>query len=75
MLGSATIMVNPNKEVCAVHKAGGVGLTNSQFLRCAPAKLTPMTLLVFYLARCLALKTSGSVNMYTLLGRVLSYSC
>jgi exosome complex RNA-binding protein Rrp42 (RNase PH superfamily) len=29
-----TIMVNPNNEVCAVHKAGGVGLTHSQLFRC-----------------------------------------
>ncbi len=34
MQGSATIMVNPSKEVCAVHKAGGVGLNSSQLFRC-----------------------------------------
>ncbi|GAX79778.1 hypothetical protein CEUSTIGMA_g7218.t1 [Chlamydomonas eustigma] len=34
MQGSATIMVNPNREVCAVHKAGGVGLSSSQLFRC-----------------------------------------
>jgi len=31
--GSATIMVNTNKEVCAVHKAEGIGLTSTQFMR------------------------------------------
>ena len=33
MQGRVTIMVNPNKEVCAVHKAGGVGLSSSQLFR------------------------------------------
>lgn len=36
MEGSATIIVHPHKEtsyVCAVHKAGGVGLTTNQFQR------------------------------------------
>jgi exosome complex component RRP45 len=33
MQGSATIIVNPNREVCAVHKAGGVGLSSSQLFR------------------------------------------
>ncbi|KAG1674614.1 hypothetical protein FOA52_001863 [Chlamydomonas sp. UWO 241] len=32
--GSATIMMNPNNEVCAVHKAGGVGVSSSQLFRC-----------------------------------------
>ena len=31
--GSATIMVNTNKEVCAVHKAEGIGLNSMQFMR------------------------------------------
>ena len=35
MLGRVTIMVNPSKEVCAVHKAGGVGISNSQLFRYA----------------------------------------
>ena len=33
MQGRITIMVNPNKEVCAVHKAGGIGLSSSQIFR------------------------------------------
>lgn len=33
MQGRVTIMVNPNKEVCAVHKAGGIGLSSSQIFR------------------------------------------
>ena len=35
MLGRVTIMVNPSKEVCAIHKAGGVGISSSQLFRCA----------------------------------------
>ncbi|KAF5842080.1 ribosomal protein S5 domain 2-type protein [Dunaliella salina] len=31
--GSATVMVNTNKEVCAVHKAEGIGLNSTQFMR------------------------------------------
>ena len=33
MLGRVTVMVNPSKEVCAVHKAGGVGISSSQLFR------------------------------------------
>ena len=34
MQGGITLIVNPNKEVCAVHKAGGVAISSSQLFRC-----------------------------------------
>ncbi len=33
MQGSATIIMNPNNEVCAVHKPGGVGLPSREMFR------------------------------------------
>ncbi|KXZ41639.1 hypothetical protein GPECTOR_348g98 [Gonium pectorale] len=32
--GSCTVVMNPGREVCCVHKADGVGLTTEQFGRC-----------------------------------------
>lgn len=37
--GSATFVVNTNKEVCAVHKADGIGLTQLQIMRCVKTGL------------------------------------
>ena len=31
--GSVTFVVNTNNEVCAVHKAEGIGLTQNQIMR------------------------------------------
>eukprot|EP00798_Chlamydomonas_sp_ICE-L_P023908 gene23908-9476_t len=53
MQGATHIMVNPNKEVCAVHKAGGVGLSNSQFLRCVRLACTKVEELVSQLKKAL----------------------
>ncbi|GLI69262.1 hypothetical protein VaNZ11_013844, partial [Volvox africanus] len=32
--GSCTVVINPGREVCCVHKANGIGLTPEQFTRC-----------------------------------------
>ncbi|GIL51695.1 hypothetical protein Vafri_7633, partial [Volvox africanus] len=32
--GSCTVVINPSREVCCVHKADGIGLTPEQFERC-----------------------------------------
>ncbi|EFJ39971.1 hypothetical protein VOLCADRAFT_108396 [Volvox carteri f. nagariensis] len=32
--GSCTVVMNPGREVCCVHKADGIGLTPDQFMRC-----------------------------------------
>ncbi|GIL92483.1 hypothetical protein Vretimale_19344 [Volvox reticuliferus] len=32
--GSCTVVMNPGREVCCVHKADGIGLTPEQFMRC-----------------------------------------
>jgi exosome complex RNA-binding protein Rrp42 (RNase PH superfamily) len=34
MQGCLTLIVNSSKEVCAVHKAGGVGVVSGQIMRC-----------------------------------------
>ena len=34
MEGSITLIVNSTKEVCAVHKAGGIGVLSGQMMRC-----------------------------------------
>ena len=46
MQGSLTMIVNSSKEVCAVHKAGGVGVLSGQMMRCTRLAFEKVDLIV-----------------------------